>query len=56
MALLALWERWSVRPLGKALFSRAVGFKAPSFATIGARFEELRSGYARVSPRKEKTA
>ena len=54
MALLALWERWSVRPLGKALFSRAVGFKAPYFATICARFEELRSGYARVSMRKRR--
>lgn len=54
MPLLALWERWSARPLGKAFFSRAIGFKAPYFATIRARFEELRSGYARVSMRKRR--
>ena len=37
------------KPLGKALFSRFVCFKAPYFASISPRFEELRPNFARVS-------
>jgi uncharacterized protein (TIGR00369 family) len=41
-------------PFGKALFSRLVCFKAPYFATISPRFEELRPGYARVAMSKRR--
>ena len=51
---LAAWNRLAKKPLGKALFSRAVCFKAPYFATINPRFEELRPGYARVSMKKRR--
>lgn len=44
-----LWQKFSTKPLGKWLFSRAVCFKAPYFATIKPRFEELKPGYAKVS-------
>ena len=44
-----LWQRLSTKPLGKWLFSLAVCFKAPYFATIKPRFEEMRPGYAKVS-------
>ena len=51
---MAAWRRLESKPLGKALFSRIICFKAPYFATIGPRFEELRPGYARVSMRKRR--
>ena len=51
---LAAWRRLEKKPLGKAIFSRFVCFKAPYFATIAPRFEELRPGVARVSMRKRR--
>src|SRR5258706_16431498 len=42
------------KPLGRFLFSRFVCFKAPYFASISPRFEELRPGFARVSMRKRR--
>jgi acyl-coenzyme A thioesterase PaaI-like protein len=41
-------------PMGKWLFSRAVCWKAPYFASISPRFEELRPRFARVSMRKRR--
>ena len=51
---LSAWKRLESKPFGKALFSRFVCFKAPYFATISPRFEELRPGFARVSMRKRR--
>ena len=48
------WGKLHRLPLGKALFSRFVCFKAPYFATIAPRFEELRPGYARVAMKKRR--
>jgi uncharacterized protein (TIGR00369 family) len=51
---LAAWNKLQSKPLGKMLFSRAICFNAPYFATISPRFEELRPGYARVSMKKRR--
>lgn len=51
---LAAWRRLETKPFGKALFSRLVCWKAPYFATIAPRFEELRPGFARVAMRKRR--
>ena len=51
---LAAWKKLEPKPLGKALFSRFICFKAPYFATISPRFEELRPGFARVSMKKRR--
>ena len=53
-AALAAWRKLEAKPLGKTIFSRAICFKAPYFATISPRFEELRPGYARVSMKKRR--
>ena len=42
------WEKLSGKPMGKWLFSRAIGWMAPYTGTVGAVVDELRPGYARV--------
>lgn len=54
-AALAAWRRLETKPLGKALFSRAICFKAPYFSSISPRFAELEPGRARVSMRKRRS-
>lgn len=46
--LLKTWQKMSVMPAGKMLFSKAVCFKAPYFASIGPRFNVLEKDYAEV--------
>ena len=53
-AALSAWRRLQAKPFGKAIFSRAVCFKAPYFGTISPRFAELQPGRARVSMRKRR--
>ena len=42
------WDRLSGVPMGKWLFSRAIGWMAPYTGTVGALVDDLRPGYARV--------
>ena len=51
---LSAWNRLESKPFGKTLFSRFVCFKAPYFATIAPRFEELLPNFARVSMKKRR--
>ncbi len=51
---LVAWEKLQARPFGKALFSRAICWKAPYFASIRPRIEEFRPGFARVSMKKRR--
>jgi acyl-coenzyme A thioesterase PaaI-like protein len=52
--VLSIWNKLQDKPLGKWLFSRVICWKAPYFATIAPRFEELKPGYARVSMKKRR--
>jgi len=51
---LAAWQRLESKPFGKAIFSRAICWKAPYFASISPRIEEFRPGFARVSMKKRR--
>jgi len=53
-AALAAWRRLEAKPFGKAIFSRAICFKAPYFSSIAPRFVELEPGRARVAMRKRR--
>ena len=49
-----MWRRLEAVPLGKAIFSRIICWKAPYFGSIRPRFEEFGPGYSRVSMRKRR--
>jgi acyl-coenzyme A thioesterase PaaI-like protein len=51
---LALYRRFAALPLGQALFSRAVCFKAPYFSSIRPRVTELRPGLCEVKLKKRR--
>ncbi len=52
--MLSIWNKLRDKPLGKWLFSQVICWKAPYFATIAPRFEELKPGYSRVSMKKRR--
>jgi len=49
------WKRLSGKPGGKLLFSKMLGLVAPYTGTMGARIEEIREGYAKVTLREHRT-
>lgn len=49
--LVDVWDRLARLPFGRRIFSRMVGMAAPYTGTVGARFIEVRPGYARAELR-----
>ena len=49
MNTLSIWKKLSSKPGGKWAFSRALCLKAPYFASISPKFEELRPEFCKVS-------
>jgi len=49
MSTLNIWEKLSSKPCGKWAFSKALCLKAPYFASINPKFEELRPEFCKVS-------
>jgi len=43
------WKRLSSKPGGKLLFSKLMGLMVPYTGSMGARVEEIREGYAKVT-------
>lgn len=52
--VLKQWQNLSKYPGGKFVFSQVVARKAPYFATISPRIEELRPNFAKVSMKKRR--
>lgn len=52
---LALYNKMSALPMGKALFSKALCVKAPYFSSIKPLFVELRRGYSEVKIKKRRS-
>jgi len=48
MNTLSLYNKVSVLPFGKFIFSKVLAFRAPYFSSINPRIKELRAGYCRV--------
>lgn len=48
MSTLNIWEKLSSKPGGKWAFSKALCLKAPYFASISPKFEELRPEFCKV--------
>ncbi len=53
-SVLGIYNKCIKLPMGKALFSRMVCFKAPYFRSIRPRFEDLKPGYCRIRIKKRR--
>lgn len=51
---MSAWNKFSVLPGGKSLFSRFLCWKAPYFSSISPRFIELRPGYCKIAVKKRR--